>query len=131
MRINFKSFVVNLSIFALSFLLFLCIAELALRFFSHKPEKSQELVYKGGDEYDPILGWKKIPNARIERINEEGQEYALSFNSKGIRRPDYPYNKKDILFTFAGYKDRPGQACSGESVSAAAGDLGKGVSARY
>ena len=43
-------------------------------------------------EYDPLLGWKKIPNVSGLRITPE---YSIteSINSKGIRGPEYPYEK--------------------------------------
>lgn len=43
-------------------------------------------------EYDPLLGWRKIPNFHGTHVQEE---YTIieRFNSKGLRGPEYPYKK--------------------------------------
>jgi hypothetical protein len=43
-------------------------------------------------EYDPLLGWRKIPGFRGSHVQEE---YTIveQFNSKGLRGPEYPYKK--------------------------------------
>lgn len=43
-------------------------------------------------EYDPLLGWRKIPNFHGTHVQEE---YTIveRFNSKGLRGPEYPYEK--------------------------------------
>ncbi len=43
-------------------------------------------------EFDPLLGWRKIPNFRGVHVQEE---YTVieGFNSKGLRGPEYPYEK--------------------------------------
>ncbi len=43
-------------------------------------------------EFDPLLGWRKIPNFRGAHVQEE---YTIveQFNSKGLRGPEYPYEK--------------------------------------
>jgi hypothetical protein len=45
-------------------------------------------------EYDPLLGWRKIPNFRGTHVQKE---YTIieRFNSKGLRGPEYPYRKPD------------------------------------
>ena len=44
-------------------------------------------------EYDPLLGWKKIPNLHGVQESDEYKIYE-SINSKGIRGPEYDYTKK-------------------------------------
>lgn len=43
-------------------------------------------------EFDPLLGWRKIPGFRGAHIQEE---YTIveQFNSRGLRGPEYPYEK--------------------------------------
>lgn len=43
-------------------------------------------------EYDPLLGWRKIPNFHGTHVQDE---YTIveRFNAKGLRGPDYPYRK--------------------------------------
>ena len=43
-------------------------------------------------EFDPLLGWRKIPNFRGTHVQDE---YTIveRFNSKGLRGPEYPYKK--------------------------------------
>ena len=43
-------------------------------------------------EFDPLLGWRKIPNFHGTHVQDE---YTIveRFNSKGLRGPEYPYKK--------------------------------------
>src|SRR5919198_625695 len=45
-------------------------------------------------EYDSLLGWRKIPNITGKHVTSE---YAISerMNSKGIRGPEYSYERRD------------------------------------
>jgi hypothetical protein len=45
-------------------------------------------------EYDPLLGWRKIPNFHGAHVQEE---YTIveRFNSKGLRGPEYSYEKPE------------------------------------
>ena len=45
-------------------------------------------------EFDPLLGWRKIPNFRGTHVQDE---YTIveQFNSKGLRGPEYPYEKPE------------------------------------
>ena len=45
-------------------------------------------------EFDPLLGWRKIPNFRGAHVQDE---YTIveQFNSKGLRGPEYPYEKPE------------------------------------
>jgi hypothetical protein len=48
-------------------------------------------------EYDPLLGWRKIPNFHGTHVQDE---YTIieRFNSKGLRGPEYSYKKPDGEF---------------------------------
>jgi hypothetical protein len=80
--------VVNLSVGMVSLLLTLFVLEIVVRSFFQPPSGHSQLFV----EYDPLLGWKKIPNVSGLRITPE---YSIteSINSKGIRGPEYPYDK--------------------------------------
>lgn len=45
-------------------------------------------------EYDPVYGWRKIPNAKGINVID-GYAVPESFNSKGIRGPEYSYQKEE------------------------------------
>jgi len=48
-------------------------------------------------EFDPVLGWRKIPNLRG---THEQDEYKVveRFNSRGLRGPEYTYEKAEDVF---------------------------------
>lgn len=48
-------------------------------------------------EYDPLFGWRKIPNARGMYVTDEYNVFE-SFNSQGIRGPEYAYEKKKNVY---------------------------------
>jgi len=79
------------TIFLLSILFSLSASEILIRAFSPKPSKrlghNQLFV-----EYDPLLGWRKIPNKKGKHVKYE-YEISESMNSKGIRGPEYSYDK--------------------------------------
>lgn len=45
-------------------------------------------------EYDSILGWRKIPHAKGKYVTDEYEVFE-HFNSRGIRGPEYAYEKKN------------------------------------
>jgi lysophospholipase L1-like esterase len=45
-------------------------------------------------EQDPLLGWRHVPN-RIARVVAREYEVFESFNSRGVRGPEYPIEKSD------------------------------------
>jgi hypothetical protein len=75
-----------------SVLFALAVCEILIRAFSDRCEN--ELAHrKIFVEYDPLLGWRKVPNKRGKHV---ACEYRTdeSINSKGIRGPEYSYQKQ-------------------------------------
>jgi len=95
MSSKFKPFFVNVSVLVASTLFALLIAEVTVRIgktLSSTPNHQQLFV-----EHDPLLGWRKIPNATGVH---ETTEYIVeeTFNSKGLRGLEYPYAKSNQEF---------------------------------
>jgi hypothetical protein len=90
-----KQLLLNLFVlfFALSFSVI--VAEALVRAFSIGPKEEN---WVGADklwyEYDSLLGWRKIPNTGTTRVSIRGRNSVFyQVNSKGIRGPEYPYEK--------------------------------------
>lgn len=83
----------NVSVMLLSLLISLLVGEITLRVFSAKTD-SIATHHDLCCQYDPLLGWKKKPNAKVKHVTGEYNitEY---FNSKGLRGPEYSYNKNN------------------------------------
>jgi hypothetical protein len=81
----------NLSLLVSSLLLSLLLGEALIRAFYGAPAE-QLGHHQLFMEYDPLLGWRKIPRVTGRHVTSE---YAISerMNSKGIRGPEYPYQK--------------------------------------
>ncbi|MFH1645779.1 MAG: SGNH/GDSL hydrolase family protein, partial [Candidatus Omnitrophota bacterium] len=82
--------IVNLILLAVSITVFLLVAEFLCRIFIKKPVSHNALFC----EYDPLLGWSKIPNKKGVYSTSE-YSVTESFNSKGLRGQEYSYEKKD------------------------------------
>lgn len=83
---------VNVALLSLSLMLVLGLCEVALRVVSSQlTEKRQH--NRLFVEYDSLLGWRKIPGKKGKFVTEE-YEIVESFNSKGIRGPEYSYEKE-------------------------------------
>lgn len=82
----------NLLALAFGLLFMLIVLEVFLRVFYPLEFKTRH--NKLFCEYDSMLGWKHIPSAKGTHISDE---YSIheSFNSKGIRGPEYSYDKDD------------------------------------
>lgn len=63
-------------------------AEVVLRLFVDLPNNHHRLFC----EYDPLLGWRKVPNRDGWHITEE-YKVRERFNSRGLRGPEYSYDK--------------------------------------
>jgi hypothetical protein len=92
MSSKLRSLFVNLSLLAVSTFLALLIVEVIVRI-SKTPaiiQTHQQLFV----EHDPLLGWRKIPNATGVHATSE---YTIEeqFNSRGLRGPEYPYEKSN------------------------------------
>jgi hypothetical protein len=88
---RFQTPVLNLSLLVSSLLLSLLLGEALIRAFYGAPAE-QLGHHQLFMEYDPLLGWRKIPHVTGRHVTSE---YAISerMNSKGIRGPEYPYQK--------------------------------------
>jgi hypothetical protein len=88
---RFKTLVLNLSLLLSSLLLSLLLCEALIRAFYGAPAE-QLGHHQLFMEYDPLLGWRKIPHVTGRHVTSE---YAITerMNSKGIRGPEYPYQK--------------------------------------
>jgi len=86
-----KSLLINLavSIAALFFCLILC--ELAVRMLV--PQEIMVNHHRLFCQHDPLLGWKHIPNSAAVSKHKDYEVFE-SFNSKGIRGPEYSYEKQ-------------------------------------
>ncbi len=80
----------NLALVAFSTVFSLLLAELVLRAVSPKATNfNHHQLYC---EYDSLLGWRKIPNAKGHHNTTE-YEVLENINSQGIRGPEYPVKK--------------------------------------
>ena len=71
-------------------LISLAIAEIALRIVQRTHPRHHQLFC----EYHPVLGWQKKPNfSGIHVGPKEVYRVRETMNSKGIRGPEYPYEK--------------------------------------
>ncbi len=88
---NIKRFAVNISILLFSLCFFIFVSEVILRIFSHTSLIRVD-HHKLFCEYDSLLGWKKSSNTKGEH---KTSEYFVieTTNSKGIRGPEYSYDK--------------------------------------
>ncbi|MBN1593522.1 MAG: SGNH/GDSL hydrolase family protein [Candidatus Coatesbacteria bacterium] len=84
----------NYLLFAFSLCLSILAAELVIHHLENRNAPvSPRLFY----EYDPLLGWSKIPNEEGLYIRPE-YEVHEKINSKGLRGPEIPYEKPDGEF---------------------------------
>jgi hypothetical protein len=88
-----KKLFINFGILFIAFIFSLIAGELILRYLPKKTS-TQKYFHKLACEYDPLLGWRKIPNGRGKHVTEEYNITEI-FNSRGQRGPEYPYKKKD------------------------------------
>jgi hypothetical protein len=74
------------------------VTEVSLRLFSDSLDDKEWVGNpRSFYEYDPLLGWRNIPNTdRIRRIRaEEKSTIRYKINSRAIRGPEYSYEKAD------------------------------------
>lgn len=81
-----KDILTNCILLLFSIIFSIFIAEFFL--WSQKGEEHHKLFC----EYDPLLGWRHKPNTSAFYMTSE-YKVKESFNSKGIRGPEYPYEK--------------------------------------
>jgi lysophospholipase L1-like esterase len=94
MRIRFRRFLVNLSLVFLSLTASLAVAELMARVFVEERQSNHQRMFV---EYDPELGWRKIPN-KVGTFTSREYQTTEKINSKGIRGPEYAYAKRPDEF---------------------------------
>jgi hypothetical protein len=80
----------NLLLVAISTVVSLLLAEFVLR--AVMPKAANFNHHQLYCEYDSLLGWRKIPNAKGQHKTSE-YEVLESINSQGIRGPEYPLQK--------------------------------------
>ena len=90
MKERIKHLATNLTLMAVSLVFAVGMAEIGLRVFAEPPfERHHQQLFV---EYDPLLGWRKIPGKTATHVTTE-YEVTESFNSRGIRGPEYSYEK--------------------------------------
>ncbi len=89
-----NKFFANLALLILAVLFTLLTIELLYRVLLPKPQAGQHKLFC---EYDQLLGWRHKPNS-TNFITTEEYSVKESFNSKGIRGPEYPYEKSEDEF---------------------------------
>ena len=88
-KVNTKRRLANLTLFVITLGISLVLAEIVLRAMNPAKEPvSEESFYR----HDPLLGWWKIPGQRGWILHDEFQVLE-EVNSKGIRGPEYPFEK--------------------------------------
>ena len=88
-----RSAALNLALSAASIGLVLVSAEVALRVLAGRARGGKEQLERNRyTEYDPVLGWRKTPGARVVY---DRREYHVEYrvNRHGLRGPDRPYEK--------------------------------------
>lgn len=79
----------NIALFLVSTLFALLLGEMLLRWITPPEEFNHHRLYC---EYDPLLGWRKIPNITGEHHTSE-YRVLEQINAMGIRGPEYPLKK--------------------------------------
>ena len=88
--IALKRLSVNLAVLVVSLTLVAVVAEISLRLFAESEfELHHQQIFV---QHDSLLGWSKIPN---KQATHSTTEYVVTerFNSRGIRGPEYSYDK--------------------------------------
>ena len=95
----------NLLLFFISLFISLLLGEMVLRLISPKEHPNQHQLFC---EYDPVLGWRKIPNKKGRHITSE-YNVEEKMNSLGLRGPEHPFEKDSgefrILFLGDSYTE--------------------------
>ena len=86
-----RTWLKHLALLLLGSTLGLGAAEVVLRLFWRSPSR-QPSHHRLFCRYDPLYGWSKIPGFAADRITRE-YRVRERFNSRGLRGPEYPYEK--------------------------------------
>jgi hypothetical protein len=91
---NRKNVLINIVLLISSFIFCIFLTELLCRFLYTQKKVGHHASFY---EYDPLLGWRHKRNSGNYRITKE-YSVKISFNSKGIRGPEYSYEKNKGKF---------------------------------
>jgi hypothetical protein len=83
----------RLALIAASTILALALAEGMLRVLPNleqAPVKYREVIGDALHQWDPLLGWRTVPNA-VATLQSAEYKVSVHNNSRGIRGPEYPY----------------------------------------
>lgn len=97
MQRKIKQLFFNITILLFTICFLILAAEVSVRIISIAPMEDKWVgAEKKYYEYDPLLGWRKIPNTKTTRVSIRGRNSVFyQINSKGFRGPEYPYKKAD------------------------------------
>jgi hypothetical protein len=91
-----KQLLLNITVLFITIGLLLLIGEVSMRIFSDGPDEREWIGNpRAFYEHDTLLGWRNIPNTdTIRTIRGEGDnKVRYQINSRGIRGPEYSYEK--------------------------------------
>ena len=105
-----KQVSINLAVLLIALLFSVVLAEMLVRaFFSGLDPNKLTGQDKNYYEYDPMLGWEKIPNLDTRRVTAGYPPVTYRTNSRGIRDDECSYEKPDneyrILFLGDSFTD--------------------------
>lgn len=89
MRGQARRLLTNSSLLVVSFLFSLLLSEVLLRLFWPMVGPGHHKLF---NQYHPLLGWAHLPNITGTHVTAE-YRISESFNSRGIRGPEYSYHK--------------------------------------
>jgi len=94
-----KGYLLNSGVALLALVFSLLAGEALLRIYLDKApwETRKSGHHKIFCEYDSVLGWRKIPN-KTGRHFEDEYDVLESFNSRGLRGPEYSYEKNEAEY---------------------------------
>jgi len=94
MQQRIKQFFLNTAVLLCTIFFLIFGAETIMRAISKEPGEAEWVgAEKKYYEYDPLYGWKKIPNLNTVRITAGKLHIRYEINSKSIRGPEYSYEK--------------------------------------
>jgi hypothetical protein len=90
-----KQISLNVTLLFAAICFVLLVGEIIVRTFPDEPDNNEWIGNpRSFYEHDSLLGWKHIPNTNTVRISIGGtNKVPYQINSRGIRGPEYPYEK--------------------------------------
>lgn len=89
--VSVREAVLGCSVAASALIVSLAGIEVAFRLLNVAPDTLRSPT-EGVVEYDSLLGWRKIPHYEGMEVTPQ-TAVTLTFNSRGLRSPEYPYEK--------------------------------------